>query len=165
MKPKVVFVTVGTTCFDELVKTVLQSDVLEVLERQGYTDLKLQIGRGVEPVIPRSPNLHVSWFRLKDSIHENMAEAAMVISHAGAGSCTEVLRIKKPLIVCVNESLMGNHQSELAEQLHRDGHSLMCYPRTLLETLESAEMSRLKPFPPPQTQKFSIFLESLMGFA
>lgn|SRR6218665_2398526 len=40
----------------------------------------------------------------------------------GAGSCLEALGARKRLIVVVNEDLMNNHQTELADRLHIDGH-------------------------------------------
>lgn len=40
-----------------------------------------------------------------------------MISHAGAGTCIEVLQAEKTLAVIVNDSLMDNHQVELAEKL------------------------------------------------
>ena len=43
---RVVFVTVGTTCFDALVKAVDSEEVKEALLHKGYTDLLIQMGRG-----------------------------------------------------------------------------------------------------------------------
>ena len=46
-----------------------------------------------------------------------MESADLVISHAGAGTCLEVLRLGKPLIVVVNRSLLGNHQVGIGKSL------------------------------------------------
>ena len=43
---KVVFVTVGTTLFDALVRTVDTKEVKQELIRKGYTHLVIQMGRG-----------------------------------------------------------------------------------------------------------------------
>lgn len=43
---RMVFVTVGTTCFDALVKAVDSDEVKEALLHKGYTDLLIQMGRG-----------------------------------------------------------------------------------------------------------------------
>lgn len=54
---RVVFVTVGTTCFDALVRAVDQQEVRQELLAKGYTHLLIQMGRGtfiptkVAPVI------------------------------------------------------------------------------------------------------------------
>jgi beta-1,4-N-acetylglucosaminyltransferase len=39
----------------------------------------------------------------------------MVVSHAGAGSVMEALRLRKPLLVVTNDALMDAHQSELGK--------------------------------------------------
>merc|ERR1712096_56405 len=58
--------------------------------------------------------VEISWFRLKPSIAEDMRSADLVISHAGAGSVLEALEARKLLLVVINDSLMDNHQMELA---------------------------------------------------
>ncbi|XP_016153812.1 PREDICTED: putative bifunctional UDP-N-acetylglucosamine transferase and deubiquitinase ALG13 [Ficedula albicollis] len=58
---------------------------------------------------------------------------------------------------------MNNHQLELAKQLHRDGYVLYCNCSTLVETLQSMDLSALKPFPPGQPEKFASFLDEVLG--
>lgn len=91
------------------------------------TNLSLQVGRGTvvpEPFSTESFTLDV--YRYKDSLKEDLQQADLVISHAGAGSCLESLEKGKPLVVVVNEKLMSNHQFELAKQLHKEGHLFYC---------------------------------------
>lgn len=109
-------------------------------------------------------SLHVSWFRLKDDISAEMSAADLVVSHAGAGSCTEALRAGRRLVIVVNERLMNDHQSELADRLHQLGHGLTCRPRTLAQTLISASNFEAVAWPPAETSRFSTFLESFVGF-
>uniref|UniRef100_A0A8B9G9K6 UDP-N-acetylglucosamine transferase subunit ALG13 n=1 Tax=Amazona collaria TaxID=241587 RepID=A0A8B9G9K6_9PSIT len=123
---KSVFVTVGTTNFDDLIAAVCSPAVLQSL---GYEKLVLQVGRcALDPELLRSPDVavEVEAFRYKESLAEDLRRADLVISHAGAGSCLETLEKGKPLIVVINEKLMNNHQLELAKQLHEDGHVLYC---------------------------------------
>ncbi len=49
--------------------------------------------------------------------------ADLVISHCGAGILLECLRSDHAIcIAVVNDSLMGNHQSELADKLSDEGY-------------------------------------------
>lgn len=64
-----------------------------------------------------------------------MRQASLIISHAGAGSVMEALTFRKPLIVCVNESLMGNHQEELAVELHDRKHLILTNPADISDAL------------------------------
>lgn len=43
---KRVFVTVGTTYFDELIQSIDNIEVIKSLSSQGYTELIMQIGKG-----------------------------------------------------------------------------------------------------------------------
>ncbi|XP_072191921.1 UDP-N-acetylglucosamine transferase subunit ALG13 [Excalfactoria chinensis] len=162
---KSVFVTVGTTSFDELIAAISSPAAEQVLRSRGYRQLVLQIGRGaLQPSPQHGPTFVREVFRFKESLAEDLRSADLVISHAGAGSCLETLEEGKPLLVVINEKLMDNHQLELARQLHKDGHVLYCNCSTLVETLQSMDLSTLKPFPPGQPEKFALFLDKVVGF-
>lgn len=137
--------------------------ILQVLAISGYTHLVLQVGSGPEPQIPVSDTIKISWYRLKESILPDMEAASLIISHAGAGSCLEALGVVKPVIVVVNQNLMGNHQLELASKLQSEGHVLMCYPESLCTVINDLKTATLKPFPQPNHSIFSSYIENLMG--
>lgn len=134
-----------------------------MLEADGYTHLNMQIGSGVQPQIPSSQRIQITWFRLKDNISADIESASLIISHAGAGSCLEALGAKKSLVVVVNQNLMGNHQLELASKLHQEGYAIMCYPETLQTTLSNLKRKTLKLLPKASQVAFSSYIENLMG--
>lgn len=161
---KTVFVTVGTTSFDELIENVTSSEAVQALKSRGYDRLVLQVGRGsLLPDAESCPHIRLEAFRFKDSIAEDMERADLVISHAGAGSCLEALGARKPLLVVINDKLMDNHQLELARQLHMDSHLLYCTCSTLTETLRTMDLSVLQPFLPGQPKNFANFLNKALG--
>ncbi|CAL8356538.1 unnamed protein product [Merluccius merluccius] len=161
---KTVFVTVGTTSFDELILTITTSDAFQALKARGYERVVLQVGRGsVLPAPQSGPDLTLEAFCFKESISEDIGRADLVISHAGAGSCLEALGAGKPLLVVVNDKLMDNHQLELARQLQKDSHLLYCTCSTLTETLRTMDLSVLVPFSPAQTTHFAHFLDKALG--
>lgn len=101
---KTVFVTVGTTSFDDLIDTIISSDVLnvrtytrtslsnklytlsfflQVLKSQGYTKILLQVGKGNTPKVDSYVEPSVESYNFKDSITRDINEASLVISHAG----------------------------------------------------------------------------------
>ncbi|KAI5630086.1 hypothetical protein C0J50_7811, partial [Silurus asotus] len=162
---KTVFVTVGTTSFDDLIISLSSEEVVKALIQRGYTDVVLQVGQGsYVPDAHSCPGLRLQTFRFKKSIAENIHNAHLVISHAGAGSCLEVLGAGKPLLVVVNDKLMDNHQLELAKQLQAEGHLLYCTCSTLAETLRDMNLSTLLPFQSGQPENFAQFLDKAVGF-
>nr|CAH8841191.1 unnamed protein product [Trichobilharzia regenti] len=131
------FVTVGTTSFDKLINEVNKTKFYEGLTRLGYKNLIIQYGNG--SIIPHTSeegsveNLHIEAFRYKDSLKAEFANASLVISHGGAGVCLQALTPigSRRLIIVINDSLMGNHQEELALTLLRGKHALVCTPSSL----------------------------------
>ncbi|XP_056147703.1 UDP-N-acetylglucosamine transferase subunit ALG13 homolog [Lampris incognitus] len=161
---KTVFVTVGTTSFDELIEIIISSEAVQALKARGYERLVLQVGRGcLLPTVESCPDLEIEAFRFKDSIAKDISRADLVISHAGAGSCLEVLGAGRPLLVVVNDKLMDNHQLELARQLQMDSNLLYCTCSTLTKTLRTMDLSVLQPFLPGQPKKFANFLDKALG--
>ncbi|XP_070616230.1 UDP-N-acetylglucosamine transferase subunit ALG13 [Erythrolamprus reginae] len=161
---KSVFVTVGTTSFDDLIAAVTTPEATQALQDLGCRKLVLQVGRGKEcPDSFSTATFTREVFRFKSSLSEDVKKADLVISHAGAGSCLEVLEAGKPLLVVINDKLMDNHQLELARQLHKDGHIFYCTSRFLVEMLKSMDLSTLKPFLPGQPEKFAAFLDHVIG--
>ncbi|XP_077268237.1 alg13 UDP-N-acetylglucosaminyltransferase subunit [Temnothorax americanus] len=166
MSDKTVFVTVGTTKFDDLITTVLSRAVLEALSARGYKRLILQIGNsGLKPDCTARCGFHkIETFGLSPSIGEYMQLADLVISHAGAGSVLEALEKCKHLIVVTNDLLMDNHQIELAEQLYKDEHSYYSTCQNLLHLIRTMDLAKLKPFTRDKSTDIANFIDKIMGF-
>ncbi|KAL6570982.1 hypothetical protein OROGR_000532 [Orobanche gracilis] len=190
---RTVFVTVGTTCFDSLVRAVDMQEVRDALFRKGYADLVIQMGRGsYTPTksIGGDGSVSVDYFTFSPSIADYLKSASLVISHAGApviciwiiskttpkvennykklqgrsGSIFETLRLKKPLIVVVNEDLMDDHQSDLAEELAERKHLFCARPQTLYETVSSMDLGSLVDYQPGDATPVADFINRFLGF-
>uniref|UniRef100_G1SCV8 UDP-N-acetylglucosamine transferase subunit ALG13 n=1 Tax=Oryctolagus cuniculus TaxID=9986 RepID=G1SCV8_RABIT len=57
---------------------------------------------------------------------------------------------------------MNNHQLKLAKQLYREGH-LFYYTCSTLPGLLQSMLLKLKCYPPGQPEKFSTFLDKVVG--
>ncbi|MCO5561734.1 hypothetical protein L7F22_015357 [Adiantum nelumboides] len=162
-----VFVTVGTTLFDALVRAVDKPECKAALARQGYSSLVFQIGRG--SYLPSKEDdvgglLKVDFFTFSPDLKDHLSSADLVISHAGSGSIFETLRMGKPLIVVVNEALMDNHQAELAEELAAQKYLMYASPGTLLETVINIDLDSLAPYKSSNPLALVKSLNSFLGF-
>ena len=170
------FVTVGTTEFDELIRALdaRAGAVSAALSSLGCTQLVVQMGRGT--VVPEQlvsecnmRGIEARHYRFKDTLAEDIASADLVVSHCGAGSVLEVLEQHKLLLIVVNPSLQGNHQSELAEAMLAGKHCLSCSPGGVVGELErlvahggaAAVQAALLPYPEPDLEAFPHLVDSL----
>jgi beta-1,4-N-acetylglucosaminyltransferase len=162
-----VFVTVGTTQFDALVEALLRPSALEALAKLGFRQLRVQHGRGAPPRAPADTRgIAIDAYAFKPSLAEDMDEAELVISHAGSGSILEVLGRRKPLLVVVNESLMDNHQAELADELHARLHLVATRCAGIERALsEWRRPEKLVPFPEADPAPFCAHVDTLLGLA
>lgn len=177
MKKRSIFVTVGTTRFDLLIEAVTRSSSLEWMELNGYTDLVIQYGKGKEPVLPedfnKSKKVSCRWYQFQPSLEQDMIHADLIISHAGAGTVMEVLRLKPPkkLVVVINTLLMDNHQTELANAMAQRGHLFVVNdPTDLMKNHEALDIwNKFQDFVPlphqgGDDQDFPRLLNDHLGF-
>ncbi|CEM24395.1 unnamed protein product [Vitrella brassicaformis CCMP3155] len=155
---KRLFLTVGTTSFDRLVDAVDQITFLDKLAALGFSRFIMQIGKGErEPRVASHAGVSVEWFRFKPTLDDEIRAADLIISHAGAGSILEALRAQKRLLVVINDALMDNHQTEVAEAMHDDNYLTTATspaPDVLLTKVEEALVRPLDPYPPCDRSKF-----------
>ena len=167
------FVTVGTTEFDELIAAIDCEAFVHALRALHCTHLVVQLGRGstLPIVLPEqcaAQGIDFSQFRFKDTLAEEMSAADVVVSHCGAGSALEALGMGKVLVLIVNPSLQGNHQSELANALTTAPHNyaLATSPQGLLQTLRDLNLRQaaLEPYPCPDRDAFPALVDGMFDW-
>ncbi|KAG9238083.1 glycosyltransferase family 28 C-terminal domain-containing protein [Amylocarpus encephaloides] len=131
------FLTIGATAnFTQLLKQAVTEEVLSVLKEQGFTDLTLQVGNShayftkIKP--EETAGINIEYFDFnphgltyemkKCQAKEGVSKEGLVVSHAGAGTILDAMRLNLPLIVVPNVSLLDNHQEELAAELEKQGY-------------------------------------------
>ncbi|CAF1376157.1 unnamed protein product [Rotaria magnacalcarata] len=137
------FVTVGTTQFDLLIETIVHDpNVLQTL-----VDC-LQIDKLILQI---------------DSIENDIQQADIVISHAGAGTILQALEAHKPLLVVVNEKLMNNHQLEIANEMEQHGYLFHCTCSKLATTLKQFVNHTFKQYEKGDPLLFGQYLNQIMS--
>ena len=175
MSEQIVFVTVGTTKFDALIRALDQPHTVPALAAKGFTKLVIQLGSGVHTpsiICPASTDtcthangLKVQWFRFASSLQEHMEAASLIISHAGSGSLFEALGMRKAVIAVPNGILMANHQAELADHLAGLGYLVASTPDKLLDMLQSMQFDGLQPYEPGNPAQIVHRINQLMGIS
>ncbi|CAM9405329.1 unnamed protein product [Chrysoparadoxa australica] len=153
------FVTVGTTSFDKLISAACDPSCLAELRGLGYDKVIVQWGRGsYEP-----SGVGVEGYRFKPNLKEDMAQADLIISHAGAGSIMEALQLGKKTIVVVNDALMHNHQEEVADALVARNYLVAVPPHRLREAITQTDWSRMRAYPSHSTEVFALVVGQTMA--
>lgn len=162
-----VFVTVGTTDFNGLIKAIDCEYFVETLLAKCCACLVVQVGRGVEPVhlpkICEDRGIKFICFHFKASLLEDMQAADLIVCHAGAGSITDALSLQKKVMVVVNESLMNNHQAELARAVVAKGYCFSSVPERVVQDLRSANFANINPYPPVDYSAFPNFFDDVVN--
>ncbi|ORX87605.1 glycosyl transferase [Anaeromyces robustus] len=171
-----VFLTVGTTRFDDLLKEINQESFFKALISLGFKNLIVQYGNSILPEnFPKdkytletgetlSINLYKFKFNDSKSFYNDMKQADLIISHAGSGTILDALELHKKIIVVPNETLMDNHQIELANAMSKKGVIISSSISELINTLNNLENIEFKPFLKENNNAFVDILDNLMGF-
>ena len=137
--------SVGSTSFNELVHAACSYECALALEQRGIHELVLQVGQtSAQPALPKHSNLSLHVLTFVDDFQQLLRSASLVVCHAGAGCSLEAVRNKRPAILVPNETLLHNHQLELAQELDRLGHAKMARLDCLATAIEQLDTSSLK---------------------
>lgn len=137
---RIVFVTVGSTDFDPLVRA---AD-----EAAPSLPLPVVIQIGIGRYEPRN----AEWFRLAPSLEPYYARAEIVVSHGGAGTILEVLRRGMRLVSADNPDRPDQHQKDMIGHMASLGKLVWCRDLARLRgAIEEARSLRPAPLvtPPP----------------
>lgn len=109
-----VFVTVGTTPFDSLIRHIDETF------RTDQHEVTLQIANG--NYIPK----RFPFFRFVNNIESFYKSNDIVITHAGAGSIYKLLEIGKEMIIVPNMDRIDKHQMDIAKSMYDNEYAVMC---------------------------------------
>jgi beta-1,4-N-acetylglucosaminyltransferase len=127
-----IFVTVGTTTFDELVREV------DSIASSLGEDVVIQIGDA--QYVPKN----CRYFRFDRSLTRHVADARLVITHGGAGTLFGCLNAGKKVVGVANFRVIDNHQRELLRALSERDHIVWC--KDLSSLRQAVEIASNKRF-------------------
>lgn len=145
-----IFVTVGTTQFDELVEAIdkiapkLNEEVVMQAGNYGYK--------------PRN----CKHFSFADDLHGYFKKANIIIAHGGGGITFEVLNLEKKLISVDNPRVLDGHQGDLLEKLSLEGYLIWCKDLNKIENyIEDLRKLQGKKYVRPECEIGKMILEWL----
>ncbi|KAH8338395.1 hypothetical protein KR059_002349 [Drosophila kikkawai] len=169
MQLSTVYITVGTTKFDDLIGVVKSEPALRALQARKCRKLIVQHGNS-EPLsaeetqlISKKYGIQVEQYKFRPNL-EDIRAADLIIGHAGAGTCMDILNNRKYGLIVINDKLMDNHQLELARQLAAENYIYYCGVTDVDAKLATLDFQALRPYEtqPENMQKFVQALNDLM---
>ena len=109
-----IFVTVGTGKFDEL---IIEIDKIAPKIKE---KIIAQIGSG--SYLPKN----IEFFRFKVPLDLYYKKASLIISHGGAGTIYALLKQNKKVIGIANQKRTDAHQQEILEALSEESYLIWC---------------------------------------
>lgn len=136
------FVTVGSTDFDDLIKAV--DNLVPKLDTKGI----MQIGNGkYKPV-------NLKYFRFKETLEPFYKKATLAVAHGGLGTTIELLKLRIPLVSVSNPDRFDKHQDDLLKAMEDEGYLVWC--KSLNDLLSSIRLAQIKNFRIYETPKCMI---------
>lgn len=139
MNKKIIFVTVGTGKFNELVK-----NINEIAKDVKYKFI-IQIGNGTyEPK-------NCKFFRYDNDLNKYFKAADLVVSHGGAGTIYDLLEKGKKVIGVANLSRTDAHQNDILKALSEKGYLIWCKNvKEIKESILEFEKFKFKKYTKPK---------------
>ena len=91
-------------------------------------------------------SLVIEFFPFSHDLDSYINKCDFVISHGGTGTILDVLKLNKKLLVVYNESLMDNHQFEVASEFYNRGYCLILPSSELANVGDMLSCLQLKSF-------------------
>jgi len=145
-----IFVTVGTDRFEELVKAA--DEIAPSLQEK----IIIQKGNSKYEV------KNAESFNFTPNIKKYYNKARLIITHGGAGTTYALLKKHKKIIGVANLARTDTHQTEILEQFDKSGNLIWCRnPKDLMQCIIKANSFKFKKYSPPKCEiakKISEFL-------
>ena len=136
-----IFATVGTTQFDELVETI------DKIAPELDEEVVLQVGNS--NYLPKN----CKYFTFDSDLIKYYNRADIIIAHGGAGITFEVLNLGKKLISVENPHVLEGHQGDLLEKLSQEGYLIWCKDLNNMENcIKAARKAEMKEYVRPECE-------------
>lgn len=131
-----IFVTVGTTAFNALIKAVDNTRIND----------QVIIQKSDGNYLPQN----YKFFEFTDKINDYYEDADIIITHGGAGSIYKLLEMGKKIIGVANEERKDKHQFDILQKLSKDGYLVWCKDLNKLnQCIKKIKRLKLKKYTPP----------------